>query len=160
MRGKGIFSEKIRIWMREEEVRHSPSDQRVPQPPAACTAMIVRVYVTYIYIYIYTCVCIYIYIYTCIHISLSLSLSIHIYIYIHNTWHFLIYNYHNIWHSVITVAMRRRRRRRWGIAPPTRGALSHTRHNRPPSEIDGGAVFGCFYRLRREIPISQNWLKG
>lgn len=27
MRGKGIFSEKIRIWMREEEVRHSPSDQ-------------------------------------------------------------------------------------------------------------------------------------
>ena len=30
----------------------------------------------------------------------------------------------------------------------------------PPSEIDGGPVFGCFYRLRRKIPISQNWLKG
>ena len=40
------------------------------------------------------------------------------------------------------------------------GFQEHTCRILPPSEIDGGAVFGCVYRLRREIPISQNWLKG
>ena len=29
-----------------------------------------------------------------------------------------------------------------------------------PCETDGGAAFGCFYRLGREIRIPQNWLKG
>ena len=36
----------------------------------------------------------------------------------------------------------------------------HTCHILPPSEIYFGAVFGCVCRLRREIFISQNWLKG
>ena len=42
----------------------------------------------------------------------------------------------------------------------TRRRRLHTCHILPRSEIDWGAVFGCFYRLGRETPISQNRPKG